>query len=429
MTFTRVEVLEVHAWGRRVGALAPSPTSRSYAFRYDPSWRGGDLSPILMPISQRARTWVFPQLSEETFHHLPPLIADSAPDRFGNAIITAALAREGIAPHELRPIDRLAYVGERAMGALTFHPSQSPRQLPTGFEIASLVESARSALQGTLASESRTESLQQLIAVGTSAGGARAKAVIAWNQETDEVRAGGVEAPEGFEQWLLKFDGIGDDLQLGSGGDYGRTEYAYAQMAQRAGIEMTPSRLLREGGRAHFMTRRFDRPGDAGQRVHMQTLCALQAMDFNATDTHDYASFFLTAEALGIDAREQIFRRMAFNVMASNNDDHTKNHAFLMDESGSWALSPAYDLTFAYAKGNRWLDRHLMSVNGKFAEIRTKDLLAVADQFMVPAAKRILGEVADAVASWPTLADDAGISVERKRMISERLTQVTVELQ
>lgn len=424
MAFTQVDVLEVHAWGSRVGALAPSPNSRAYAFRYDPAWQGGELSPLLMPLSPRGRTWVFPNLPQETFHLLPPLIADSTPDRFGNAIITAALAREGIAPSELRPIDRLAYVGERAMGALTFHPSQAPSRLPTGFEISSLVESARAALQGTLDSDGRTDSLQQLIAVGTSAGGARAKAVIAWNRETNEVRPGGVTAPPGFEQWLLKFDGVGEDQQLGVGGDYGRTEYAYSLMAREAGIEMTECALLEEGGRAHFMTRRFDRPGTDGERVHMQTLCALQAMDYNAVDTHDYSSLFLTSEELGVEAREQLFRRMCFNVLASNNDDHTKNHAFIRAEGGDWRLAPAYDLTYAYAKGNRWLDRHLMSVNGRFEGIARRDMLAVADQFMVPAAKRVMGEVAEAVANWPIAAREAGVGRERTELIAARLAEV-----
>ncbi|XPP25948.1 MAG: type II toxin-antitoxin system HipA family toxin [Leucobacter sp.] len=427
MAFQQVDVLEVHAWGRRVGALAASPTSRAYAFRYDPAWRGGELSPILMPLSPRGRTWVFPNLPEETFHLLPPLIADSAPDRFGNAIITAALGREGIAPAQLRPIDRLAYVGERAMGALTFHPSQAPSHLPTGFEIASLVESARAALQGTLDDDGRTESLQQLIAVGTSAGGARAKAVIAWDPGTGEVRAGGLASPPGFEQWLLKFDGVGEDLQLGVGGDYGRTEYAYSLMARAAGIEMTECRLLHEGGRAHFMTRRFDRPGSDGERVHMQTLCALQALDYNAVDTHDYASLFLTAEQLGVQAEDQLFRRMCFNVLAANNDDHTKNHAFIRAEGGDWELAPAYDLTYAYAKGHRWLDRHLMSVNGRFAGITRRDLLSVADQFMVPGAKRVLAEVAEAVAGWPEAAREAGVGAERTRLVAARLAEIAEE--
>lgn len=428
MVFHQAEVLEVHAWGQRVGALAPSPTSRAYAFRYDPSWSGGELSPILMPLTPRTRTWMFPNLPEETFHLLPPLIADSAPDRFGNAIITAALAREGLQPEQVRAIDRLAYVGERAVGALTFHPSQTPRHLPTGFEIAGLVESARMALQGTLDEDGRTESLQQLIAVGTSAGGARAKAVIAWNPDSGELRAGGISAPPGFEQWLLKFDGVGEDLQLGHGGDYGRTEYAYSLLARAAGIRMAECRLLFENGRAHFMTRRFDRPGNTGERVHMQTLCALQAMDYNAVDTHDYASLFLTAEQLGLQVQEQIFRRMCFNVFAANNDDHTKNHAFIRTEGGEWALAPAYDLTYAYAKGHRWLDRHLMSVNGRFAGIRRADLLAVADQFMVPGAKRVIAEVAAAVAEWPAIAQEAGVGTERIKMIGARLAEVAAEV-
>lgn len=422
--FEQVDVLEVHAWGRRVGALASSPTTRAYAFRYDPTWRHGDLSPILMPLAQRNRTWTFPNLPEETFQRLPPMIADSAPDRFGNAIITAALAREGISPADVRPIDRLAYVGTRGIGALTFQPSQEPSNLPTAVELAGLVETARSALRGTLTEGSRTESLQQLIAVGSSAGGARAKAVVAWNRDTNELRAGGLAPAPGFEEWLLKFDGVGEDQQLGTGGEYGRTEYVYSKLALAAGIEMSECHLLEEGGRAHFMTRRFDRPGTDGERVHMQTLCALQALDYNAVETHDYASLFLAAEQLGIDAREQVFRRMCFNVFASNNDDHTKNHAFTLREGGAWQLSPAYDLTYAYQRGNHWLDKHLMSVNGKFEHITEADLLTVADRFLVPGAKSVIREVADAVAQWSRIARSIGMGEARIALVDERLREV-----
>lgn len=423
MAFTQVDVLEVRAWGETVGALAAGERGVA-AFEYASSWRGRELSPLLMPMSPRGRIWSFPALSRDTFHGLPPLLADSAPDRFGNAVIAAALAAEGIPANQVRPLDRLAYVGERAMGAITFHPAQSPSSSATALELAHLVEAARAAVQGSLADDQRTESISELLQVGSSAGGARAKAIIAWKRDTNELRAGGIAAPAGFEQWLLKFDGVGQDAQLGSGGEYGRTEFAYSLMAQAAGITMSECRILEEGGRAHFMTRRFDRPGTEGERIHMQSLCALVAADFNEVGAHDYASLFLAAEQLGLNTTEELFRRVCFNVFAANNDDHTKNHTFLMREDGTWQLSPAYDVTYAYNPNNVWLRQHLMSVNGKFEGISRRDLLSLADQFSVPGARAILNEVTEAVAQWPGFAADAGISAARTAEVAETLREI-----
>lgn len=428
MTFQRVDVLEVRAWGERIGALSEGRGGVS-AFEYDRGWKDREFSPILMPRHPRGRIWSFPALPRETFYGLPPLIADSAPDRFGNSVISAALSREGVRESEVRPIDRLAYVGERAMGALTFHPAQSPEGEATAIELAQLVEAARHALHGSLDMDSRTESVTELLQVGSSAGGARAKAIIALDPGSDEIRAGGIAVPHGFEQWLLKFDGVGADTQLGAGGEYGRTEYAYWMMARAAGIEMTECRLLEEGGRAHFMTRRFDRPGTIGERLHMHSLCAMAGLDFNAQGAHDYASLFLTADAIGVDSPEEIFRRVCFNVIASNNDDHTKNHSFLMGLDKAWRLSPAYDLTYAFNPANQWLRQHLMSVNGKFAQITEKDLLTLADQFAVPGARAILGQVLDAVAQWPQFASEAGISDARTAEVQHRLDHVRRELE
>ncbi|MFY9262114.1 MAG: type II toxin-antitoxin system HipA family toxin [Actinomycetaceae bacterium] len=427
MTFTRTEVLEVYAWGRLVGALAAA--GRAYAFEYDPAWirNGLPLSPILMKPTTRRRIFSFPQLNPDTFQMLPPMIADAAPDRFGNSIINAVLAREGVLPSEVTPLDRLAYVGARAMGALTFKPDKSPDEMPTALEMNHLVEAARAAVRGDLSSETVAErSLNELIQVGTSAGGARAKAVIAWNTETNEIRAGGIEAPEGFEQWLLKFDGVGEDTQLGAGQNYGRTEYAYYLMAQQAGINMAECRLLEEGGRAHFVTRRFDRPGTSGERLHMQSLCGLAALDFNATETNDYASLFTVGLELGITDTEQVFRRMVFNVLASNNDDHTKNHAFLMDQTGTWSLAPAYDVTYAYNPASPWTKKHLMGVNGKFENITREDLHTVGERFQVPGYRAIVREVEDVVAQWKGFADDAGLPAARAREVQERLREIAL---
>lgn len=427
MAFEQVQVLEVRAWGETVGAISEGAGGVA-AFEYHPEWAGGELSPLIMPTRPRGRIWSFPHLSRETFHGLPPMIADSAPDRFGNAVIAAALAAEGITAADVRPIDRLAYVGERAMGALTFHPAQSPSGNSTSLELSALVNAARSAVQGSLADGARTDAVQDLLKVGSSAGGARAKAIVAWNPETDEVRAGGIPSPDGFSEWLLKFDGVGGDEQLGDSGEYGRTEYAYALMAQDAGIRMSECRLLEEGGRAHFMTRRFDRPGSSGDRLHLQSLCALVAADFNEVGAHDYATLFLAADDLGLDVTDQLFRRVCFSVIASNNDDHTKNHSFVRTEQGEWSLSPAYDVTYAYSPHNRWLRQHLMSVNGKFEAISRGDLMMLADQFEVANARAVINEVVDVVSGWSRYADRAGISRNRRIEVQARLAEVQRDL-
>lgn len=427
MSYQHVDLLRVEAFGRPVGAIAPS--GQGYVFEYEPAWRrrGIELAPILMPSDSRRRTFSFPRLAVETFLGLPPMLADSAPDRFGNGLIDAVLAREGVSAAHVTPLDRLAYVGSRGMGALTFVPDGSPKSQPTSLELQHLVEAARAAVAGDLSDDAvRTESLSELLSVGTSAGGARAKAVIAWNRSTNEMRAGGIPAPEGYEQWLLKFDGVGVDHQLGLAHNYGRTEYAYYLMATAAGISMAESTLLEEGGRAHFLTRRFDRPAD-GSKLHLQSLNALAALDFNQTGTHDYASLFTTARDLGLDDREQLFRRMTFNVLASNNDDHTKNHSFLMDESGAWSLAPAYDLTFAYNPASVWTKAHLMGVDGEFETIGRRQLAALADRFAVPGYRAIIAEVADAVGDWPHRANEAGVPSDRVAEVGARLDEVRSE--
>ena len=427
MSYQRVVVLNVFVWGKHVGAVAPA--ERGYAFEYLPAWRRGgvELAPILMPLASRRRIFAFPNLNEQTYQGLPPMLADAVPDRFGNGVIDSALAREGILPRQISALDRLAYVGARGMGALTFAPDSSPKTTHLAVEMSHLVEAARAAVHGDLNDpDVATRSLNELIQVGTSAGGARAKAVIAWNTTTGQMRVGGVSAPEGFEQWLLKFDGVGTDNQLGQALSYGRTEYAYHLMATAAGIQMSQCRLLEEGGRAHFVTRRFDRPGTSGDSLHLQSLCALSALDFNAIETHDYASLFTTAESLGVDDHDQLFRRMAFNVLASNNDDHTKNHAFLMSSDGTWSLAPGYDITFAYNVRSPWTAKHLMSVNGKFSDITKADLHAVGERFAVPGYRAIIRDVQASVKGWDEFAAMAGLPDERTAEVATRLDTVAL---
>jgi serine/threonine-protein kinase HipA len=354
----------------------------------------------------------FPDLEPAAFKGLPGLLADALPDKFGNQLIDAWMERRGYRSEEVTVLDRLAYMGERTMGALTFKPTISAgvRKKDTMLEIGSLVDAARRAVQGTLTSDKKaSESLKRVISVGTSAGGARAKAVLAINQDRSRVLSGQFDAPDGFDHWLLKFDGMGKDEALGDSQQYGRIEYAYSKMARAAGITMTECDLLEESGRAHFMTRRFDRIGN--ERVHVQSFCAMTHRSFNYTGVHSYESLLQTALDLGLDDRvlRQIFLRMAFNVAAANHDDHTKNFAFLLPRDGRWALSPAFDVTFAYSETGQWTNQHQMSVNGKFRDIGTKDLLAVADQYSIPGAKAAIASVSDAVANWGRFASDAGV--------------------
>lgn len=406
-----VDVIEVRAWGTTVGGVSLDPGLGYYVFEYDPKWqaRGIELAPLTMPVSQSLH--VFPLLPEATYKRLPALLADALPDDFGNALIDAWMAREGVPKAAITPLDRLAYLGARGMGALEFRPTRGPRhRKATAVAISRLVISARNALSGKFDGDRETEAaITNLIQVGTSAGGARAKAVIAWNPETHEIRSGQLPADPGFDYWLLKLDGVGRDSELGTGGFYGRIEYAYYLMAQAAGIEMFESHLLEENGRAHFMTRRFDRQNGAKQ--HIQTLCAMQHLDFKQRGTHDYNQYFQAIRALKLpeSALEEGYRRMVFNVLAANCDDHTKNLSFLMDEAGQWRLAPAYDVTHAYNPKGEWTYQHLMSVNGKFREIARADLEAVGDRFLVPGYRRIIHAVRDAVERWPEFADAAGL--------------------
>jgi serine/threonine-protein kinase HipA len=312
-------------------------------------------------------------------------------------------------------------MGKRGVGALEFRPARSPAATSsTAIKLSGLIESARRAVHGDIGSEHLAKAaLAQIIQVGTSAGGARAKAAIAWNPETDEIRAGQFEVEKGFEHWLLKFDGMGADYELGGSQDYGRIEYAYYLMACAAGITMSPCRLLEENGRAHFMTRRFDRDGNT--KHHIQTLCAMAHLDYKQKATHDYSQIFLTITELqlGYNSMEEAFRRMAFNVMAANCDDHTKNVSFLLREGANWELSPAYDVTHAHNPAGEWTSQHLMAVNGKFAGITRADLLVVANRFGVGTASKILKLVGEAVAAWPDFAAQAGVNEQEVKRIIE----------
>lgn len=412
---------EVRLWGRAIGAVSLERAGGTAVFQYDPAFArsGIEPAPLAMPLSERP--YAFPALAHDAFRGLPGLLADALPDRFGNALIDAWLARQGRSPESFDAVERLCYTGARGMGALEFSPSHGPRESAVReIEIGALVELAadvltdREALAGSLDGAGRERALTDMLRVGTSAGGARAKAVIAWNPETNAVRSGQVHAGDGFQQWLLKFDGVAGsgDKGLHDPQGYGAIEYAYALMARAAGIAMSPCRLLEENGRRHFMTRRFDRLPDGG-KLHMQSLGALCHYDYNLAGAHSYEQALQAIRqlGLGIAAIEEQFRRMVFNVVARNQDDHVKNVAFLMDRGGRWALSPAFDVTYAWEPGHRWVGSHQMTVNGKRDDFERADLEAVAAGAAMARgrAAAIAAEVGAAVVRWPEFAAAAGV--------------------
>ncbi len=413
-----IRVIEVRLWGQRVGAVAPDPRLGCYVFAYEPAWRrtGIELAPLTLPLADTRQSFAFTELPEQSYKRLPGLLADALPDDFGNALIDAWMSARGVEKSAITTLDRLAYMGRRGMGALEFKPARGAhRESVEPLEMKTLVEAARKVVFGDLSGDVQAQAaLANIIRVGTSAGGARAKAVVAWNPQTDQIRSGQFDAAPGFEHWLLKFDGVGKDSELGGSADYGRIEYAYHRMAEAAGIRMSPCRLLCEGGRAHFMTRRFDRDLVDGQTIkhHVQTLCAMSHLDYKQRATHAYAQLFMTIAQLklGDDANGQVFRRMAFNVMARNCDDHTKNFAFRLKQGGRWELAPAYDVTHAYNPKGEWTYQHLMSVNSKFAAITRADLLAEADRFGVRRPQDALADVRAALEQWASFGNEAGLS-------------------
>lgn len=424
--FTHVERVEVHLWGRLAGAVALDPGYGYYAFRFTPEFRATaiDPAPLHMPVRED-RTFIFTDLPEPTYRRLPAMLSDALPDDFGNALIDRFMADRGIPARDVTPLDRLAYMSNRAMGALQFRPARGPAtKAATPVELSELVSQARKAVTGSIARDDEASAaLRSIIEVGTSAGGARAKAVIAWNRNTNEIRSGQLAAPPDFEHWLLKFDGMGSDRELGASANYGRIEYAYSLMAREAGLDMMECRLLEENGRAHFMTRRFDRePADV--RHHIQTLCAIAHLDYKKKGTNAYAQLFTTLRELNLPYRdrEEAFRRMVFNAMGRNCDDHTKNFAFRLRQGHAWELAPAYDVTFAHNPKGEWTHQHLMSINGKFKDFDEQDLLAEAERFGIGTAPRVIAQVRAAIQGWAGFAAQAGLPKgETQRIAAELL--------
>jgi serine/threonine-protein kinase HipA len=426
-------VAEVRLWGRTIGAVSLAEGGGHAAFEYDPAFAqsGIELSPLTMPLSHRV--YVFPELALKSFHGLPGLLADSLPDRFGNALIDAWLATQGRTPDSFNAVERLCYTGTRGMGALEFAPAIGPQpqragkiQIDALVRLASEVLSQRRDLKAMFAGESRKQALNDLLRVGTSAGGARAKAVIAWNRETNEVRSGQVDAGTGFDYWLLKFDGVtgNRDKELEDPKGYGAIEYAYSLMARAAGAAMSECRLLEEGGRRHFMTRRFDRRA-GGEKLHMQSLGALAHFDFNQAGAHSYEQALLTLRRLDLPmaAVEELFRRMTFNIIARNQDDHVKNIAFLMDKAGHWSLAPAFDLTYSFNPGGDWTATHQMTMNGKRDGFTRADFRACAKSALMKRgrADAIVEEVRAAVSKWPDYAEQAQVLPPWRKQIQQSL--------
>ena len=429
-------IAKVQLWGRTIGAVSLEEGRNVAAFEYDSQFArsGIQLSPLVMPLSGQVHQ--FPELPRNTFHGLPGLLADSLPDKFGNALIDAWLATQGRSPESFSAVDRLCYTGTRGMGALEFAPVLGPKpRKASKLEVDALVRLAgevlthRGQLQGHLHAAGKAKALRDILTVGTSAGGARAKAVIAWNPQTHEVRSGQIAAGDGFEYWLLKFDGVDGnrDKERDDPKGYGAVEFAYHRMAEAAGITMSECRLLEENGRRHFMTRRFDRLAD-GQKLHLQSLCALAHFDFNQAGAYGYEQAVLVIRRLQLPmaAVEEQFRRMVFNVVARNQDDHVKNIAFLMNPLGEWSLAPAFDVTYSYNPTGAWTGTHQMTLNGKRDGFTREDFVQCARSALMKRgrAATILEEVQTAVNRWPEFAAEAGVPDEWRDKIQKthRLT-------
>lgn len=425
----------VKIWGELVGAVAWDDATGIATFEYDSKFRskGWDLAPLQMSIYESKRDFNFPALRKkadptlDTFKGLPGLLADALPDRYGNELINLWLAQQGRPLDSMNPVETLCFIGTRGMGALEFQPTtlkESKRTFPV--EIDSLVDIARKMLTKkeafvTNLQADEEKAILEILRIGTSAGGARPKAVIAYNEKTGEVKSGQTNAPKGFEHWLIKLDGV-SDVQLGASKGYGRIEMAYYNMAVACGIHMMPSGLLEENGRAHFMTKRFDREGGATKH-HIQTFCAMKHFDYNLVTSFGYEQLFQTMRELKLpypDA-EQLFRRMVFNVVARNCDDHTKNFAFRLKKDGKWELAPAYDICHAYQPRHQWVSQQALSINGKRTNITKDDLLTIGKSIKNKRAAETIEEISQTVSQWKSFADDVKVSPKLRDEIAATL--------
>ena len=412
-------VAKVMLWGTEIGTVALPEGSSVARFEYDSDFitSGIQVAPLTMPLSRQV--YSFPALPEETFHGLPGMLADSLPDKFGTAVINRWLESQGRSGNSLNAIERLCYTGSRGMGALEYLPATGPKQNASEqIELEALTRLADEILSERMGwhAHAGADALAQIIQVGTSAGGARAKAIVAYNESSGDIRSGQIDAGPGYGYWIVKFDGIGSnsDRELSDEPGYTRREYAYYLMAQHAGIEMSECRLLPDGKHAHFITKRFDRDADTGGKIHMLSLGGMAHFDFRDPESYSYEGAVQVMRRLefGQDAVEQLFRRMVFNIMARNQDDHVKNVSFLMDKDGKWRLSPAYDVTYAYNPQGKWTSLHQMSANGKRGEFTLSDIMQTAEHMSIRKAKAraIVAEVASAIGKWFDFAETAGMA-------------------
>jgi len=430
-----MEAISVAYRNHYVGALGFDTETGTSTFQYAPAFisSGIELSPIHMPLSDRI--YGFPGLDYAAFRGLPGLLADSLPDDFGNAVLNAWIAGRGQAVSELSPIQRLKYTGKRGMGALTFKPAMQVKSLNRSqdVEIESLVRIAQEVLdsRGTFQVELSSggqedkEAMLSLLSVGMSAGGARPKAVLAFNDDFTQVKSGQVDIPKGFEHYIVKFDGVtehsSDAQSFGDPQGYGAMEYVYYIMANACGIDMMPCGLLNEGPRRHFMTRRFDRQGN--RRIHYQSLNGLAHVSYKRPGEYSYAELFGVARKLKLPAKSagQLFRRMVFNIVARNHDDHSKNFAFLFDEDNGWHLAPAFDVAFSFKPGSKWVNSHWMTINGKRDGFNREDFYtfrSLSPLFSRRKVDNILDEVISAVSNWPELAREHGVPAGFARFVA-----------
>ncbi len=425
----------IKIWGETVGAIAWDQDQQLSLFEYDTKFiqKGWDLSPLKMSINSNQTIFSFPELrpsrnsAYNTFKGLPGLLADALPDKYGNQLMDIWLAKQGRPEKSMNPVEQLCFMGARGMGALEFEPAQlKVRQNTFKVEVEGLVGIARKMLSqredfNTNMNSDTEEAVKQIITIGTSAGGARPKAVIAYNKKTGEVRSGQSKVPKDFEHWLIKLDGV-SDVQLGDTQGYGRVEMAYYLMAKSCGIDMMPCELLEENGRAHFMTKRFDR-GKGNIKHHIQTLCGMKHFDYNEVTSFSYEQLFQTMRELRLTYQEaeQMFRRMVFNVISRNCDDHTKNFSFRLKKGENWELAPAYDICHAYKPGSIWVSQHALSINGKRKNITLNDFLEIGKAMNIKNVKDIVKQVNDSVGQWEKFANQAGVDKKKKQEIKETL--------
>lgn len=424
-------ILEVTLFGKNVGVLVWDRNKELGVFEFYSAFTALDIdiAPLTMPISSISigdRIFSFPENLGKTFKGLPGLLADSLPDDYGSAIIDEYFTSKGLSSVEVTPVDRLLYIGTRAMGALEFQPATNVKMLNTSSileldhltSLAGEILNERKKFQASLKKDEH--SVQDILKVGTSAGGAKPKAIIAWNEKTNEVRSGQVTAPESFTYWIIKFDGVEDKKLRDNPPGIGRIEFAYSRMALDCDINMTECRILNNGKYAHFMTKRFDR-NDDGSKIHSQTLCAMAHYDRDGRYSYEQAFGVMRRLRLPENDMQQFYRRMVFNIVARNQDDHTKNHAFLMDQSGHWELAPAYDISYAYSPLGKWTSEHQMSANNKRDNFEVSDLLAVAQNMGIRSSRKIIDQVIEVVSKWKEYAKDSGVNEDHSKQISKAL--------